>query len=70
MVRNRFNRLPPKEEYLSKVRRLMQSGKPLSEAEMIQATGLTKTQLLCTVQRLIEDGALVRDSATKKYSQA
>lgn len=68
-VRYSFNSLPPKEEYLAKVRRVMRNGVSLSESEMIEATGLTKTQLLCAVQFLLKEGALVRNSSTKKYSQ-
>ena len=47
----------------------MNKGQALTESELIEATGLTKTQLICTVQFMLKAGTLVRDSSSKKYSQ-
>lgn len=62
-----FNKLPPKPEYLSKVKQALNAHSSLSEREIVTATGLTKTQALCAVDSLIKDGTVVR-TADKKFS--
>lgn len=62
-----FNTLPPRKEYLAKVMRVLNRQSALSERELLDATGLTKTQLLCALEVLIDDG-LVNKIPDKKYS--
>ena len=69
MSRHTFNTLPPKDEYLLKIRRALKKVVSLTETELVNATGLTKTQTLCALQLLVRDGVIVRDNASKKYSQ-
>jgi hypothetical protein len=61
-----FNTLPPRKEYLLKVMRVLNHRGALSERELIESTGLTKTQLLCALEALIADGS-VGKMADKKY---
>lgn len=53
-----FNTLPPRKEYLSKVMRALTRDSALSERELIDVTGLTKTQLLCALEALIAQGSV------------
>lgn len=62
-----FNFLPPRAEYLSKVRQAFKSKKQLSQGELLVATGLTKTQLLCSLEALIMDGEIEKNLETKQF---
>lgn len=68
--RDSFNTLPPKDEYLVKIRRALKMGGALTATELVSATGLTKTQMLCALQPLMQEGIIVRDSVSKKYRQS
>lgn len=62
-----FNKLPPKPAHLNKVLSAFNSGSELTEKELIIASGLTKTQTLCAAEELMKQGAISRDSSTKKF---
>lgn len=62
-----FNKLPPKPIHLEKVKKALGPNE-CSEKELQDATGLTKTQLLCALEALIIEGVAVKNKATKKYA--
>ncbi len=62
-----FNSLPAKPEHILMVRRALKPQKEFSVSELIMATGLTKTQLLCSLEELIKSGEAVRNLETKKF---
>lgn len=64
---NTFNALPPKAQYLTKVRMALTGGASCSEKELIFRTGLTKTQLLCAVQALQLLQEVDWNNETRKY---
>jgi hypothetical protein len=49
--------------------RVLKRQSALSERQLIDATGLTKTQLLCSLETLIDEGS-VKKMADKKYFAA
>ena len=64
-----FNTLPPKPEYLRKVRNALTTESPLSLHKIVKATGLTKTQVACTLEQMVADGEIIETgSSPKMYS--
>jgi DNA-binding IclR family transcriptional regulator len=62
-----FNDLPPKPEYVAKIKAAFQGHQSLRLAELIAKTGLTKTQVLCAVQPLIKEGLIERKKETGAF---
>lgn len=62
-----FNSLPPRPEYLAKIKKALLAGAALSERDLIAITGLTKTQALCAVADLMKKGEVVRDPQSKLF---
>lgn len=62
-----FNKLPPKPEYLKKIQTAFAKKEYLSEQELIKNTKLTKTQVLCALEELINRGEVVRESKSSLY---
>lgn len=50
-----FNRLPTRPEYVDKVLACLDDSDGMPDAAIARATGLTKTQVLCTLEKLLED---------------
>lgn len=60
-----FNRLPAREEHLSLVQNLMKGGGKFQLKSIISRTGLSRTQVLCTLQALIDSNSVVSESVGK-----
>jgi hypothetical protein len=61
-----FNRLPPRAEYIEKVMGCLIKHDRLSCAELMRLTGLTKTQVMCTLELKISDGTVDREVISNK----
>lgn len=48
-----YNRLPAREEHTTLVCKLLNSGGKFQLKSIVSKTGLTKTQVLCTLQALV-----------------
>jgi hypothetical protein len=57
-----FNKLPPKPEYIDKIKASLHSNGSQTERELVASTGLTKTQALCALDVLISEGTVLRAS--------
>lgn len=64
-----LNKLPPRKEYLTKVLQALSCAES-SEKELIEATGLTKTQVLCALEALIGQKVVIKDLKKKKFRMA
>lgn len=62
-----FSSLPPKPDHLRKVRSFLQRRGPSPVADVVSGTALTKTQVLCAMQRLVKDGLVLQDPSTKSF---
>ena len=62
---NRFNDLPPKPEYLQRVRLAMRKQPVASAVTLVTITGLTRTQVLCALEELLKLGEVVREPGPK-----
>ena len=61
-----LNTLPPRDEYLQKVCRVLIKSER-TEKEILVATGLTKTQALCALEVLIKRNVVVKDVKNKRF---
>jgi len=50
-----FNKLPARAAYIVRVLDALKKASPLKVGDIEKATKLTKTQALCTLEKLIED---------------
>lgn len=62
-----FNKLPPRTEYIRLVNNVLKS-KQLSLFNIQKKTGLTKTQVACTLEKLIQDNVVERIKDNKKVT--
>jgi len=65
--RHTFNTLPAKPSYLKKVLSALTAKDGMTEREIVNATGLTKTQALCALADLVKDNIVAKDESTKRY---
>jgi len=61
-----MNNLPPRKEYIQKVIRALTRSER-TEKDIMQATGLTKTQTLCSLEALIKQQIVVKDLTSKCF---
>ncbi len=54
-----FNRLPAREEHIVMVRKMMAGGGRFQLKSIVSRTGLSRTQVLCTLQALIDSSAVI-----------
>jgi len=52
----RYNHLPPRPEYIAKVRSVLANHSPIGEKILINRSRLTKTQTLCALEHLLDLG--------------
>ncbi len=62
-----FNNLPPRPEYVAKVKAAFQQHESLTLASLIANTGLSKTQVLCAIGPLIKEGFIDRKERTNLF---
>lgn len=67
MTLARFNTLPPKPEYIEKLRLSLSNSQGKSESELLRETKLTKTQLYCTIDFFKKESIIEKDPKTKKF---
>ena len=63
-----LNNLPAKPEYISKVKKALSGKNALSEKEMIDRTGMTKTQVQCALEAMFRDNLVERNPNDKKFN--
>jgi hypothetical protein len=63
-----FNFLPPKPEYIDKVRAaLVKRGKATRLADLVASTGLSRTQALCALQAMVRDGEVFKEKGANTF---
>jgi hypothetical protein len=72
MKLNRFNDLPVRPEYLRKLRPVLAKKGEARVADLVGATGLTRTQVLCALEELVRTGEARKaaDSLTFSWAKA
>lgn len=65
---DRFNTLPPRPEHLKKVKSLLGRGAELKVAELVDASGLSRTQVLCALEALVNEGAAAKKVDPLRFS--
>ena len=63
-----FNNLPPKPEHSRKVNAVLSKGKGLPVSDIITATGLTKTQVLCALDPMVRSGQVRKEKDSSAFS--
>lgn len=63
-----YNSLPPRPEYTQKVVACLSDGKDWTAFNLCKATGLTKTQVLCTLEQLIASEKISTKENPKRFS--
>lgn len=67
---DKFNTLPPKPEYLKKVRVVLnRTAGPLRLADLVAETGLTNTQALCALDVLIKSGEALKEHGSNLFQK-
>ena len=64
---DKFNTLPPKPEYIKKVRIALKSSSPVKLAEIVARTGLTNTQALCALDSMIKNGEATKERDSNSF---
>lgn len=65
---DRFNTLPPKPEYSRKVLAVLRSGKELRLTEIVAATGLSNTQVLCALDPMVRERQVSKNPKVMAFS--
>lgn len=67
-----FNLLPPRPSDIVKLRHVLASGETYRLTELVVKSKLTKTQVLCSLQHMINSGEVTISTAgkTKSYAAA
>jgi hypothetical protein len=60
---NRFNDLPPREEYTNRVRIVMHRKRCATVSQLVEATRLSRTQVLSALEVLLAQQEVVRERA-------
>lgn len=60
-----FNRLPAREEHIYLVQDLMRGGRKFQLKTIILRTGLSRTQVMCTLQALIDSKCVMSETIGK-----
>lgn len=63
----KYNKLPPRPEYIRKVESALKRGGAQSITNLILSTGLSKTQAACALDALIAGGRVKFDLSEKKF---
>lgn len=67
---DRFNTLPARPEYLKKVTSALKRRSELKVADLVQATGMTRTQVMCALEELVRQGKVIQHSGALQFSLA
>lgn len=66
-----YNRLPTKPEYVTKVVTMLEKYPESRPVDIERKTGLTKTQVMCTLEQLFKDNKIkVVNGSSRRYSLA
>jgi hypothetical protein len=65
---DKFNTLPPRPEHLRKVTNALKGGQVLKVADLVQATGLSRTQVLCALDGLVGQGLVAKQLEPLRFS--
>jgi hypothetical protein len=64
---DRFNTLPPKPIHSKKVRSFLASGTEFNVSEIVEGTGLTRTQVLCALDPMVRTGEVHKGKNTLRF---
>lgn len=67
-----FNLLPPRQQDIVKLRSILANGQEYRLTDLVMKSKLTKTQVLCSLQHLADNGAvtIITTGKTKTYKLA
>ncbi|MCY1543043.1 hypothetical protein D9M68_788350 [compost metagenome] len=60
-----YNKLPPRQQDIDSVLRILKKGEPLQLKDIIAKSKLTRTQVLCSLEALLNSGEVIIESARK-----
>lgn len=63
-----FNTLQPKPEHLKKVISVMERRDAVKVVDFVQMTGLSKTQVLCALNALVQQGAVTQQESPLRFT--
>lgn len=63
----KYNTLPPRPEYVEKVKSCLVKRNGRTEQSIVKATGLTKTQALCAIDAMISKSEVTVEGSPKKF---
>lgn len=67
MVLAIYNTLPPRPEYVEKVKKCLAKRNGRTEQSIVKATGLTKTQALCAIDVMVSKNEIYTEGTPRKF---